>query len=65
MAKTKKVVEHRWFPATPETGILGGIVADSEERAYAWADPEIYRSVHGFKLVKVRMEYEIPAQKRK
>lgn len=64
MAKTKKVVEHRWFPATSETGLLGGIVADSEGRAYAWADPELYRSCKGFTLVKVRLEYTIPAKKR-
>jgi hypothetical protein len=65
MAKTKKVVEHRWFPATSETGVLGGIVAETREQADRWSDPEIYSGHSGFTLVRVRLEYKIPAKKRK
>jgi hypothetical protein len=56
-------VEHRWFPATPECGILGGIVAPSYDAAMGWARAELYSERQGFDLVRVRMEYEIPPKK--
>jgi hypothetical protein len=64
--KTKKVVEHRWFPSTTHCGLLGGIVAPTQEVAERWGTCELFSEHKDFKLVRVRMEYEIPvAAKRK
>ena len=64
--KTKKVVEHRWFPSTTDCGLLGGIVAPNKEAAESWGTCELFSDRQDFKLVRVRMEYEIPiATKRK
>lgn len=56
--KRKKVVEYRYFPSTPECGLLGGIVAESIEDAALWGAAENYSEHKGFRLVRVRMEYE-------
>lgn len=61
----RKRVEYRYFPSTPECGILGGIVAESPEDAAAWGCDEVYSGHTGFKLIRVRMEYELPRQTKK
>jgi hypothetical protein len=57
----KKHVEYRWFLATPETGLLGGIVASSRSAAESWKAGERYCSDYpdrqGAELIRVRMEY--------
>ncbi len=62
MAKQKSNlrVEHRWFPASQTTGLLGGTCADTEAKARAFLAPEDVE----VPLVRVRLEYELPSGKR-
>jgi hypothetical protein len=62
--KSVKVVEYRYFPATPHCGVLGGIVAPNLDVAETWQTAELYSRHPGFQLVRVRMEYERPPIKR-
>ena len=60
-----KRIEYRYFPSTPECGLLGGIVAESIEDAESWCPAELYHTHAGFKLVRVRLEYDLPRKKKK
>lgn len=62
MAKKKQhtKVEYRWFPATGLCGLLGGIVAASEEEALMWGSKELFAEHSDFRLVRVKLEYTLP-----
>lgn len=57
--KPRKHVEYRYFIATPDTGVLGGIVAGSATAAEAWARMDYARCHDKRVLVRVRMEYKL------
>lgn len=57
--KRRRIVEYRWFPATPESGLLGGVVASSRATAEHWMKCELGENRPNRSIVRVRMEYEI------
>jgi hypothetical protein len=57
--KPRRIVEYRWFPATPDTGLLGGIVASDRATAEVWATTDLGANRSKKTLVRVRLEYTL------
>ena len=58
--KRRKRVEYRWFVATPDLGLVGGIHAATADEAAQWGALERWGRDDGAKLVRVRLEYVAP-----